>query len=138
VIGIVPWNQGDLVLRGGGLAADKLRPGFSQQPSHCHVVYRDQRGQAADACVPGTVRQLRHQLSAKSPALPLVHNGDGDFGGQRVLRGLDVPGDSHAAPVGVIQCAERLVVVVVDIGEVAQLRGRQFPFLPSETASGGI
>jgi hypothetical protein len=31
------------------------------------------------------------------------------------------PGDAHAAPAGVVQRAERLVIAVVDVGEVAQL-----------------
>jgi len=34
----------------------------------------------------------------------------------------DVPGDAYPAPGAVIQRAERLVIVVVDLCEVAQLR----------------
>jgi hypothetical protein len=33
----------------------------------------------------------------------------------------DAAGDTDTAPVGAVQCAERLVVVVVDVGELAQL-----------------
>jgi len=39
-------------------AADKIHPGFSQQPGHCHVACRDQRGDAVDADAPGEVAQL--------------------------------------------------------------------------------
>jgi hypothetical protein len=39
----------------------------------------------------------------------------------RVVTVPDVPGDAHAAPAGVVQRADRLVIAVVDVGEVAQL-----------------
>jgi len=53
--------------------------------------------------------------------LPAVDDGDGDLGGVRVLAVPDVPGDAHAAPAGVVKRAERLVVAVVDVGEITQL-----------------
>jgi hypothetical protein len=82
---------------------------------------RDQRGEAADAFGAGTLRQLSHQFGAEAPPLPVVDDGDRDFGGPRVVGVPDVARDTDTTPVGVIQRAERLVVVVVDIGEVAQL-----------------
>jgi hypothetical protein len=33
-------------------------------------------------------------------------------------------GDAHAAPAGLIHSAKCFVVVVVEVGEIAQLRGR--------------
>ena len=38
----------------------------------------------------------------------------------------DIAGDAHAVPARRVQRAERLVVVVVDVGEIAQLRRGQF------------
>jgi len=52
-----------------------------QQAGHRRVVGCDQRGEAADAFLAGTLRQLSHQFGAKSPALPFVYHGDGNFGG---------------------------------------------------------
>jgi hypothetical protein len=60
------------------------------------------------------------------PALIVVDDGDGDLSGLRVLGVPDVAGNARAAPAGVVQRAERLMVVVVDVGEVAQLRAGQF------------
>jgi hypothetical protein len=53
--------------------------------------------------------------------LPVVDDGDRDLGGLRVGGVADVAGDADTAPVRMIQRAERLVVVVVDVGKVAQL-----------------
>jgi hypothetical protein len=81
------------------------------------------RGEAADACRAGTLRQLSHQFGAEPPALPVIDDGDRDLGGLRVVGVPDVAGDADTAPAGMIKRAERLmvVVVVVDVGEVAQL-----------------
>jgi O-antigen biosynthesis protein WbqV len=43
------------------------------------------------------------------------------LGGLRVVGVADVAGDTDTAPVGMIQRAERLVVVVVNVGKVTQL-----------------
>jgi hypothetical protein len=58
--------------------------------------------------------------------MPLVDDSDRNLGGLRVFGVPDLAGDAHAAPVGVVQCAERLAVMVIDVGEVAQLRRGQF------------
>ena len=79
-----------------------------------------------DAFGTGTFSQLSQQFGAESPALPFVHDGDGDLGGLRVLPGPDIPGDAHATPVARIHRAERLMVVMVDLGEAAQLHRGQF------------
>jgi len=101
--------------------ADKVGPDVAQQSGHRRIAGRDQRGGAADAFGAGTLRQLSHQFGAEPPALPVVDDGNRDFGGLRVVGVADVAGDADTASVGVVQCAERLVVVVVDVGEVAQL-----------------
>ena len=74
-----------------------------------------------DALLAGSFGQPGQQFGAQAAALPAVDDGDGDLGGVRVLAVPDVPGDAHAAPAGVVKRAERLVVAVVDVGEVAQL-----------------
>jgi hypothetical protein len=58
--------------------------------------------------------------------LPVIDDGDRDLSRLRVVGIPDVAGDAHAVPAGLVQRAERLMVVVVDVGEVAQLRRRQF------------
>ena len=112
--------QCDLVLQGTRLAADELGPDVAQQSCHRRIVGRDQRGEAADAFGAGTLRQLSHQFGAESQTLPVVDDGDRDFGGLWGVGVADIAGDTDTAPVGVIQRAERLVVVMVKVGEVAQ------------------
>jgi hypothetical protein len=52
---------------------------------------------------------------------------DGLVTGMALLEpGVRGRGDARAAPVGKVQRDERLMVVVVDVGEVAQLGGGQF------------
>jgi len=119
-------RQGDLVFHSARPVADKLGVHVLQQGGHRRVVGGDQRGETADAFLTGTVGQLSQQFGAQSPALPVVDDGDGDLGGLGVFGVPDIAGDAYAAPVGVIQRTERLVVVVVDVGEVAQLRRGQF------------
>ena len=100
----------------------RLAARVSQQSGHRYVFGRDQRGEPADALLAGTIRQPGQQFAAQTPALPVIGDRDGDVGGVRVIGVPDEPGDAHPTPVAVIQGAERLVVVVVEVGEVAQLR----------------
>jgi hypothetical protein len=100
---------------------DHLAPEVPQQPGHGRVVGRDRGGEAADALLAGPVGQPGQQLGAQAAALPVVDDGDGDLGRAPVVAVPDVPRDAHAAPAGVVQRAERLVVVVVDVGEISQL-----------------
>src|SRR5262249_60101680 len=111
-----------------GTAADKAGVHVPQQTGHRGVVIGDQSGEAVDAFGSGAAGQPGQQLGAQSAALPVVDDGDGDLGGVRVVGVPDVAGDAHAVPAGLIQSAERLVVVVVDIGGVAQLRRGQLIF----------
>ena len=110
----------DLVLHGAVLAADEVGAGAAEQRGHGRVVGRDQRGEAVDAFGAGAAGQLGQQFGAQPAALPVVGDGDGDLGCLRVAGVADVAGDADAAPAGAVQRAERLVVVVVDVGEVAQ------------------
>jgi hypothetical protein len=106
---------------------DKIRPHVRCQAGHRHIVGRGQRGETANAFPAGALRQLSDQYGAKSPALPFVHDGDGNLGGLRIVSGPDITSDAHPAPVSVIHRAERLMVVMVNLGEIAQLRRGQFP-----------
>ena len=115
------WFSG--LRRGEGGRRDRA-PGAGRGVLGCDLCR-----EAADAFLAGPVRQQPHQLGAKAAPLPVVDDSDGDIGGLRVIGAPDVAGDAHAAPAGVIQRADRLVVVVVDLGEVAQLRrGVSSPF----------
>jgi hypothetical protein len=58
--------------------------------------------------------------------LPAIDDGDRDLSCLRVVGIPDITGDAHAVPADPVQRTERLMVVVVDIGKVAQLRRRQF------------
>jgi hypothetical protein len=58
--------------------------------------------------------------------LPVIDDGDCDLSRLRVVGIADIEGDAHAAATGPVHRAERLMVVVVDVGKVAQLCCRQF------------
>jgi len=58
--------------------------------------------------------------------LPVIDDGDRDLSRLRIAGIADIAGDAHALPAGLVQRAERFMVVVVDVGEVAHLRRRQF------------
>src|SRR5439155_15103517 len=89
----------------------------STQPNYQSRLYSAGTSAISYSIVPGPVGQEGEQLGAQAPALPVVHDGDGDLGGVRVVGVPDVAGDAHAAPVGGAQRADCLVVVVVDLGE---------------------
>jgi hypothetical protein len=58
--------------------------------------------------------------------LPVIDDGDRDLSCLRIVGIPDIAGDAHTVPVDPVQRTERLMVVVVDVGKVAQLRRRQF------------
>jgi hypothetical protein len=65
-----------------------------------------------------------------APALPLIDHGHGRLGGVRAVRPADEPGDADAVTGLRLDGGERLVVVMVDLGEVgdvglAELRHRR-------------
>jgi len=64
--------------------------------------------------------------------LPVIDDGDRDLSCLRVAGIPDIAGDAHAVPAGPVQRTDRLMVVVVDVGEVAQLRRRQIFLHPQE------
>ncbi len=111
-----------------------LGPQVQQQADHRGVVQRHLSGEPPDAGQPGPVGQPGEQLRRESTALPAVDHRDCAFRRQRVLGGPDVarhsqPEPVHAAhsphslglPTRELHGAERLVVVVVEVGEAVQL-----------------
>jgi hypothetical protein len=93
-----------------------------QQAGHRRVVLQGQRGEPADTFVPGPVGQPGQQFRAKATALPGVDDRDGDVGGLRVCGIPDVACYAHTPPVSPVHCADRLVIMVIDLGQIAQLR----------------
>jgi len=128
-------RQGDLVLDRAGLAVDDTNVDavFLKQCDHACVVVRNQCGEVADAFLTGTISKPFQQLDAQSPALPLIDDGDSNFGSLWVLGVPDVASDAKAATIDRIQGADCLVVVVVDRGQVTQLRRSQVRFPPKES-----
>src|SRR5215470_10385157 len=89
------WGcQWDLVLDGARTAASQAGAGVAQHPGHHRVVLGDQRGEPADAFATGPAGQPGYQLGAQPAALPVIDDGDGDFGGVRVAGVPDVAGDA--------------------------------------------
>ena len=113
-------DQRDLVFDGAPPAADQAGADVAEQSGHGRVSGVGQGGEAADSFLAGAVRQLSQQLGAQSPALPVIDDGDRDILSRlRVVGIADIAGDAHAAAASPAPTArERLMVVVVDIGEV--------------------
>ena len=65
---------------------------------------------------------MGQQLGAQAPAVPGVGDSDGELSGAGIGSVTDVAGDAQAAAAGGVQGGERLVVVVADVGVLAQLR----------------
>jgi hypothetical protein len=130
-----PGWQGDLVFDGAGLAVNDTNADavFLKQGGHARIVVRNQCGEVADAFLTGTINKPLQQLDAKSPTLPVIDDGDGDFGSLWVLCVPDVASDAKAATIDRTQGAECLVVVVVDRGQVTQLRRSQVRLAPKES-----
>ncbi len=82
---VLRGHQCDLVFHRAGTAAGQAGAQLPRQPGYRDVLRGGQRGEAVDAGLPGPVGQPGEQLGAQSPALPVVHDGDGDLGGLRVV-----------------------------------------------------
>ena len=92
-----------------------------QQPEHRRVAVIDQRGKSPDALLQRAVEQLPEQHGAKAPSLPVIDHGDRHFGGLVVVDRSDEARNTHATTIRGTQRDERLVIVMVDVCEIAQL-----------------
>ncbi len=129
----------DLIFDGAGPALGSANVAdISQQSGDAHIVGRNKRRETANAFSAGTISQPIQQFGAESAALPVVNDDDGNFGGFRIAGLTDVASDAQAAPVDLVQRAKRLVVVVVDLSEVAQLRREQLGFAGQEAQPAGF
>ena len=70
-----------------------------------------------DALVPGTRGEPAQDLTRHASSLPAVHDGNGHFGRLRLLFDAHVAGDTRQLVARSLR-NERLVIVVVDIGQV--------------------
>ncbi len=88
-----------------------------QDVEHRAVVGETRGSKAGDALFLGAGGEPAQDLARHAPPLPVVHNGNRDFGRVRLLLETHVSGDTYqlvARNLG----DERLVIVVVDVGEV--------------------
>ena len=82
----------------------------------------------------GTVGEPAHQGLADSAALPGFEDREGDLGAVAALGVPNVAGDADASSALGIDRQERLVIVMIDLGQVAQLGGAQRPVRTQEAA----
>ena len=80
---------------------------------------QDDRDEALDAVLAGPLDEPLEQRGGGAAALPVVDDGDRDLG-LGGLVGADVAGDPDRAPLAV-EGDQRLVVVVVDLGQVGEV-----------------
>ena len=95
------------------------------------MVVREQAGlEALDAVLARAGGQAPQQLAAEAAALPVVDDGDGRLGDRGLLGQADVAGDADARAALRVARADRLVVDVVDLGEVGELARVRSPLAP--------
>ena len=128
-------GQGDLVLDSVRLVLGDPNPdgALLQHRDDCLVVRRNQRREMADAFLPRPVSQPAQQLGTKSALLPRVNDGDRHLGALGVVSAPDVASDAQAPAISGVERAKSLMVVMVDLGEVAQLSRRQARLAGKET-----
>ena len=101
-------------------------PGRSQglqQPTHGPVVGQHERGELGDAFVPGAFGQPLQQHPANPTSLPGLEDRHSNLRAVGPFAIADVAGDADALAASLIDREQRLVIPVVDFGEVAQLGG---------------
>jgi len=113
----------DRVLGGAELAIEDmwLNPQAAQQPEHRRIAVVDQRGESPDALLQRALEQLAEQHGAKAPSLPVIDHGDRHFGGLVVVDRSDEARNTHATTIPGTQRDDSLVIVMVDVGEIAHL-----------------
>ncbi len=127
--------QDDLVLDGARLPVSDTNAldVLLQQPDHSRIVCSDQCREVADPFLTSPINQSAQQRGSEPSALPLIDDGDGDICPLRVFDVPDVSSDAKAAAIDRIYGAKGLMVVVIDLGEVTQLRGGQGWFAGQES-----
>jgi hypothetical protein len=91
-----------------------------------------------DTFLAGAIGKPAQELGCKSSALPVVDDGDGDLCSLGVPGVPDVASDSESTTIRRVERAKRLVVVVVDLGEVTQLRDGQVRFAGQKSQLTGL
>src|SRR5215469_7634150 len=129
-------HQPDLVLPDAKLLGDEHAARVAHEPGRYEVVGRDHGGKPVDALGASAFAQQRQEPGAKPASLPFVDHRDRDFSGAGFLGIPDVPGHADSAPVGA-ECADRLVIVVVDARQEAELRLGQAVLVAQEARPAG-
>ncbi len=110
--------------------AGEVVAGVAEDPHHLAVLTEDEGPEPLDPPGTGIDREQLEETGSQTPALVLVHDGEGDLGVVGV-GGLPVIGpDCDHLPV--VEGDERHPVVVVDRGEVLDLRRFQGVLDPEE------
>ena len=88
---------------------------------HRRVVGQHDRREAPDALLAGPVGEPAQERGADPAPLPVVGDREGDLGavGPRVV--ADEPRDADAIVGARVERHERLVIAMVDLGEIAQV-----------------
>jgi hypothetical protein len=96
-------------------------PEVLQQAQHPLVLGQQQGGKSMDSLLTGALGKGGSEAAAHTTALPIVDHRDRQLGGRRILGGAHIPRDTDPVAGDGIDRDQRLVVVVVDLGEIAQL-----------------
>jgi hypothetical protein len=98
---------------------------LAQHLERCRVLREHRSGEAADALLAGARGELAQQQRRHAPALPLIADGYCHLGYRRILLRSHEARHAHTVPRARVDRQQRLVVVMVDLGEVAHLGARQ-------------
>jgi len=94
------------------------RPDRLEHLQHVAILGEQQGGEADDALGPSAFGEQVEQRRADAAPLPLVDHGDGRLGRVRAVGAADEARDADAVAGNRVDRGERLVVVVVDVGQV--------------------
>jgi hypothetical protein len=112
----------DLDLDRARLTRDhRRRADRSQYVVHLLVAGQQQRGESNHALLTGPLRQQARQRGTQAPALPRVDDRHRGLSRDPVLEANETRDADGFATAG-IEGDQSLVIVVVDLGQVAQLR----------------
>lgn len=105
----------------GSRTEEPSRTEVRQEPSHRPIVRQHQGCELSDALVSGALRQAAQQRFANAAALPGFKYRDRDLRRVAAFALPDVASDTDALIAGRIDGQQRLMIVVVDFGQIAKL-----------------
>ena len=118
--GDAAWRDRYFDLDCAGLAIDDPdRTKLTEQIHHLCVGCEHQRGECRDAGLASAIADHLEEQRADPAPLPVVDHSEGHFGDSWPEWVANVAHDADPFAGFLVECNDRLVVVVIDVGEIA-------------------